>query len=145
MSTETLRWPVVARGSVVGLAVMVPTTAVAAVLDHSVHRFADSGWAPLFALVILVAYALAGMSAGRLVRDAPLSNGAVAALGALVLWLPIRVLIWAIRHDEHGLFGGRRPVMPVGQLFLQAVLAVALGALGGALAARATQRRAGAP
>ncbi len=132
----------VARGAAIGLLLFVPISAVRVLIDRSVEDFDHSGWAPLFALAIFAVYAIAGFVAARIATDAPYSNGIVAAIGALVLWLPIRTVIWAIRDSSQSLFGGTDPVFTPGRILGQVVFAAALGALGGVVAARRLARRA---
>jgi hypothetical protein len=137
----TIDWRVVLRGSLIGLAVIVPVTVLRAVLDREIADFDDSGWIyPLF-LLILVGYAAAGCVAGRSRPDAPLAHGALAGLGVLALWIPIRVVIWAVREDGRGLFSGDRAALAPGQLFGALVVAAALAMLGALVAARIEQRR----
>lgn len=132
----TVDWPAVARGALLGLALIIPVTILGAVLDRSVHNFEDSGWRVLLALLIVVAFVPAGGYAARLARDAPLTNGALAGLGAFVVWLPVRVLIWLTRDDNKGLVSGRDPVFRPAQVFGLLVISTALGMLGGYLASR---------
>ena len=123
---DTVDWRVVLRGACFGLAVIVPVTVVRVILDREVHDFDDSGWIyPLFVL-ILVAYGLAGWIAGRARPDAPLSHGALAGLGAFVLWIPIRIVIWAVREDGRALFSGDDAALSPGQVFGQLVIAAAI-------------------
>lgn len=129
-------WPAVARGALLGLALIIPTTIVGAVLDRSLDNFEDSGWRYLLALLVLAAFVPAGAYAARLVRNAPLTNGALAGLGAFLAWVPVRVLIWLARDDPQGLVSGRDPVFRLGQVFGFVVLSTALGMLGGYLASR---------
>ena len=134
-------WRAIVRGAVVGLAVIVPTTVLRVVLDRELRDFDDSGWIyPLFVL-ILVAYGLAGWVAGRARPDAPLSHGALAALGAFVLWIPIRIVIWAVREDGRALFSGDDAALSPGQVFGQLVIASAIGMLAAVVAARLETRR----
>jgi hypothetical protein len=135
----TVDWAAVARGALLGLALIIPTTIVSAVLDRSIDNFEDSGWRVLLALLIIAAFVPAGAYAGRLARDAPLSNGALAGLGAFVAWLPLRVVIWLTRDDNQGLVSGRDPVFRPGQVFGFLVISTALGMLGGVLASRRTR------
>jgi hypothetical protein len=135
----TVAWPAVARGALLGLALIIPTTIVGAVLDRSIDDFEDSGWRVLLALLVVFAFVPAGTYAARLVRDAPLTNGALAGLGAFVLWIPLRVLIWLTRDDNQGLVSGRDPVFRLGQVFGFIVISAALGMLGGAIAMRRRQ------
>ena len=74
--------------------------------------------------------------ASRLAVDAPYSNGIVAAIGAFVLWIPIRILIWAVRDSDQHLFSGTAPVFTPARILGQVVFAAALGAIGGVIAAR---------
>jgi hypothetical protein len=132
----TVDWPAVVRGALLGLALIVPTTIVGAVLDRSIDDFEDSGWRVLLAGLVVLAFGPAGAYAARLARTAPLTNGALAGLGAFVVWLPARVLIWLTRDDNQGLVSGRDPVFRLGQLFGFLVISTALGMLGGFLASR---------
>ena len=126
----------VARGAAIGLFLFVPISALRVLIDRNVENFDDSGWAPLFALAIFAVYVITGFVAARIATEAPYSNGIVAAIGALVLWLPIRTLIWAIRDSGQQLFGGTDPVFTPGRILGQVVFAAALGAIGGVVAAR---------
>ena len=130
------------RGALMGLIVIVPVAVLYALLDRAVDDFPSSAWAPLFALAIVAAYVVAGIGAGRIALGAPLSNGALAGLGALGIWLPLRVLIWALREASNHLFTGADPVFSISRLLGQAVIAVGLGALGAYFAARKTRRAA---
>jgi hypothetical protein len=126
----------VARGAAVGLLLFVPIAAVRAVVDDNVGDFDHSSWAPVFALALLAVYLVAGYVGGRNSEDAPYSNGMVAAIGAFVLWIPIRLLIWALRDTSQGLVTGATPVFGIPAVFTQLVLAAALGAFGGWIAGR---------
>lgn len=132
----TVDWPAIARGALLGLALIIPVTILGAVLDRSIDNFEDSGWRVLLALLIVVAFVPAGAYAARLARDAPLTNGALAGLGAFVVWLPVRLLIWLTRDDNKGLVSGHNPVFRPGQVFGFLVISTALGMLGGYLASR---------
>jgi hypothetical protein len=133
---STPDWRTLARGALVGLVVIVPTTILRVVLDREVHDFDDSGWIyPLF-LLVLVGYLLAGLTAGRARPDEPLTHGILAGVGVLVCWIPIRVVIWVAREDGRGLFSGDRAALRPGQVFGALVIAAALGMLGGWLGAR---------
>lgn len=126
----------VARGAAIGLMLFVPISALRVIADHNLNDFDHSGWAPVFAIALLAVYLIAGYMSGRVAPDAPYSNGMVAAIGAFVLWIPIRLLIWAVRDTSQGLFSGTTPVFTVPAVFTQLVLAAALGAVGGWLAGR---------
>jgi hypothetical protein len=133
----------VVRGALAGLVVIVPVTVLRAVVGHQVDDFDHSGWAIVFFFAILFAYGLAGWVAGSTALRAPLTNGALAGFGAILLWLPLRILIWAIRHDHRGLFTGARPAITLGELFGALVLGAAVGIVGALLAARRVSRSAG--
>ena len=135
-------WGAVTRGALFGLAVLVAASVVEAILDHNVDSFQDSGWIyPLF-VVILVGYALGGWHAGRHAPDAALTNGTLAGLGAFVLWVPVRILIWVVRDEDRGLFTGHSPALRPGQILGHLVIAAGLGLLGGYLGGRAAARAA---
>jgi hypothetical protein len=137
-----LDWRVVLRGALVGLAVIVPVTVVRVVLDREIADFDDSGWIyPLFVL-ILVGYWAAGWVAGRARPDAPLAHGALAGVGVLVLWIPIRVVIWAVREDERGLVSGKHAALRPGQVFGALVIATTFAMFGAVVAAWLRRRRA---
>ena len=53
---------------------------------------------------MLVSYAVGGFVAGHAAPDAALTNGTLAGLGAFVLWIPVRILIWVVRDEDKGLF-----------------------------------------
>ncbi len=140
-TTSGVDWRVVLRGALVGLAVIAPVSVLGAVLDHEMTDFDSSGWRyPLFVL-ILVGYATAGWVAGRARPDSPLTHAALAGMGAFVLWIPIRVAIWAAREGGRGLVSGDRAVLRPGQLFGQFVIAAALAMVGAFLASRIAARR----
>jgi hypothetical protein len=133
-------WPAVLRGALLGLCVLVGASVAEAILDRNLDNFNDSGWIhPLF-VAILVGYALGGWLAGRLVPDAFLTNGALAGVGAFVLWVPVRIAIWLVRDEHRGLFSGHSPALRPGQLFGHLVIAAALGMLGGFIGSRPAAR-----
>jgi hypothetical protein len=135
-----VHWRSVVNGALFGLGLLVVVSVVEAILDNNLSDFDDTGWIyPLFVLV-LVSYAVGGFVAGHAAPDAALTNGTLAGLGAFVLWIPVRILIWVARDEDHGLFSGRAPVLRPGQLFGHLVIAAALGMLGGWLGGRAVAR-----
>lgn len=138
MTTDTtgiVRHAVV-RGVIAGAFVIMLVAVFGGIIDRSIDDFDDSGWPFVLFLGILFAYAAAGYGAGRLAVRAPLSNGALAGVGAFAVWIPVRIVIWAIREDSGGLFSGDEPVLTIGGLFANLVFATALGMLGAVLAAR---------
>ena len=134
MSTFDAR--AVGRGALAGLLVIVPLTAIRAVLDHEIDDFDESAWVALFAIALFAAYVIAGVIAGRRTPDAPLSNGLLAGVGAFLLWLPLRVLIWLGRGESQGLFTGSDPVFTASQILGQLVFAAVFGLIGGIVGAR---------
>lgn len=137
---DAIDWPVILRGATAGLSVIVPVTVVRAILDRDVTDFNNSGWVyPLF-ILLLAAYVLAGFVAGRGAPRAPLTHGALAGLGSVALWIPIRIVIWVVREQGRGLVSGDRAALPPGQLFGALVISVGLGMLGGIVGARARRR-----
>lgn len=138
---DGIDWRVVLRGALVGLAVIVPVTVLRVVIDREVRDFEHSGWKfPLFVLV-LVAYFVAGWIAGKARGDTPLTHGALAGVGVIILWIPIRIVIWAVREDGRGLVAGEDAVLRPGQVFGAFVISAGVGMLGGVLAAHFHQRR----
>jgi hypothetical protein len=138
-------WGAIGRGALAGLAVMIAVSLLNAVLDHEVTDFDDSGWQyPLFVLV-LVGYGLAGWvgqwsAVQRGNRDTPLMVGALAGIGVLVGWLPIRIVIWLVRDESRGLFTGDDAALRPGQMFGHVVIAAGLGMLGAYFASRVARR-----
>ena len=138
-----VHWRAVARGALVGFSVIVPVTVLHAILDHEIRDFDDSGWRAFLYLFILGGFFAAGWVAGRLQSDTPFMHGALAATGTLLLWIPARVVIWAVREDDRGLFSGKDAALRPGQIFGSLVVAAAIGMLGAWLAARAAERARG--
>ena len=129
-------WRAVGRGALLGLLVLVAASVIEAILDRNIDTFRDSGWIyPLF-VAILFGYALGGWQTGRLVPEAALTNGLLAGLGAFVLWIPVRIVIWLVRDENRGLFTGHSPALRPGQILGHLVIAAALGMFGGWLGAR---------
>jgi hypothetical protein len=128
------------RGAVVGTALIVVITITGAIIDRSVDDFDDTGWPVTIFLAILAAYAVAGWWAGRVTTGGPLTTGALAGLGAFAVWVPVRILIWAVRDDSRGLFSGDDAVFSVGGVFANLVFAATLGMVGGLVGARRAAR-----
>ena len=136
-------WHAVFRGATAGLFFLVLASVAEAILDRNIDSFRDSGWIyPLF-ILILFGYTLGGFGAGRLAPQAALSNGLLAGVGAFVLWIPVRIVIWLLRDEHRGLVSGHSPALPPGQIVGHLVIAAALGMFGGYLGARSVNRAAG--
>jgi hypothetical protein len=131
---STIDWGAVSRGVSVGLAVIVPVTVVRAVLDRDLTDLSHSGWIYPLSALILVAYGLAGWVAARAAPGGALRHGALAGLGAVVVWIPVRVVIWAVRESGRGLVSGDRAALPPGQVLGALVLGVLVGMVGAGLA-----------
>ena len=135
-------WPAILRGALVGVVLLAVVSVIAAIIDHNVRDFDDSGWIyPLF-VATLASYGVAGWIGGRAAPAGPLSSGALAGVFAFVFWIPVRILIWLVRDEHKGLFTGHAPVLRPGQLFGHLVIAAGLGMVGGWLASRVVVRRA---
>ncbi len=112
------------------MAIIIPITILGAVLERTLDDpcGADSNWIGLLAVGIFVAYVIAGFTAGAAVPSGTLSNGSLAGLGAFVLWIPVRLFIYAIRgdvaHCSHHIF-------TVGQIVAHLLFGAAFGMLGG--------------
>jgi len=126
----------IGRGALIGAGLILVISIAGAVIDRAVDDFDDSGWPVTIFLAILVAYAIAGWWAGRAAPASPLTIGALAALGAFAAWVPIRILIWAVRDDSKGLFSGDDAVFTIGGVFANLVFAATLGMVGALVAAR---------
>lgn len=99
--TPLISWTDAGRGALTGtglllLGGMVFSSFSAEVLETSEFKFG------VF-LLQLAAFALAGGIAGYAVDDAPVPNGFVAAVGTLLLWIPIRTGIWWIAQQDTGI------------------------------------------
>lgn len=77
--------PAVALGALVALAVAVPAAILAQTLDEVGSVDDDSAWLVVLFVVILAAMVAGGWFAATRRPDAPLTNGALAALSAYVL------------------------------------------------------------
>jgi hypothetical protein len=115
------------RGIVAGSVLVLPVSILGALLKRE-HHHGGSGWLFVAFLAILYGYATAGYGAARTRPEAPLTHGILAGLGAFLVWL-IASLVVRLARGEHLGFG-------VVDVVSNALLAVALGAVGGLLAAR---------
>ncbi|HEY6319523.1 MAG TPA: hypothetical protein VI462_16755 [Acidimicrobiia bacterium] len=134
------RWAIegraVARGAAVGLAVIVPVTIARALVERHVNDLSSSAWIYPLSILVLAAYAAAGVTAARAAHQAPVLQGGVAALAAVVAWLPVRALIWAIRENGRGLVSGDRAALPPADVLGALALGLVVGMLAAALAVR---------
>ena len=119
----------VGAGAVVGVVV----AGVMILLWQVVDALADVEDSPvvfLFYLVVVAGWVAAGVVAGRRSPDAPYSNGAVAALVAVVPVAVIGIVIALVRSDD----------VPVVEMVFNAMVATCAGIGGGLLAGRSTIR-----
>jgi hypothetical protein len=135
----------VARGAAVGLAVIVPVTIARAVVERHVPDLSTSAWIYPLSILVLVAYAAAGFEAARSAQQAPVLQGGVAALAAVAAWLPIRVVVWAVREQGRGLVSGDRAALPPADVLGALALGLVVGMLGAVLAVRLARHDAPAP
>jgi predicted permease len=75
----------VVAGAAVALAICVPAAILAQVLDEAGSVDDDSSWLLVLFAVILVGMGIGGYVAANRRLDAPLTNSAIAALGAYLL------------------------------------------------------------
>jgi len=134
-------WGAVTRGASAGLAVIVPVTIVRAVLERDLTDLSRSGWIYPLSALILVAYGLAGWVAARAAPGGALRHGALAGVAAVVVWIPVRIVIWAVRESGRGLVSGARAALPPGQVLGALVLGLVVGMAGAAVATRARRRQ----
>ena len=126
--------PVAARRGARGLLVIVPLSALRVVIDQNGRDFDHSGWVPLFAIALFVAYVVAGVVAGtrrarRAAVERPPRRGrrvrAVDPAPGADLGDPRRGAGPVQRPD---------PVFTPGRILGQLVFAAAFGAFGGWIA-----------
>jgi hypothetical protein len=130
----------VRQGALLGLFVIVPATIAQEVLLAAVDDPCnDPVVFPIF-LIIMGAFFLAGHRAARGVSDSPYTHAVLGALGALGVWLPIRMvknLLFggAFVSDDCGTDGtGFLAVMI--SIVTVALMAMSVGILGGMVASR---------
>lgn len=130
MSTELVDPRAVAVGAGVALAICVPAAILAQVLDQAGTVDDDPSWLVVLFVVIVLGMGVGGHVAGLRQLDAPLSNGAVAALAAYLLVQTIG----AIRLLASG------DTVTWAAIPFFALLASAAGMTGGFVAERRTRR-----
>jgi len=118
--TTLLDGRAVLAGAIVGLVVAVPTIVLSSLADA--HPRSNAVFLPF--LVYLAGLVAGGWRAGRLRRDAPLSNGGVAALAAYAV-LAVAASVVRVVSDRS---------LDVVSLAFNAFLAGSAGILGGLLA-----------
>ena len=132
--------PALARGALIGLAVIAPVSLADVVLS-AVDGLDEEAWVFGLFAIILGAFFLAGYQAARAAHAAPYTHGALGALGAFALWLPLRVVTRAVVGERllgragDGAFDVLLAVLTV------ALLAMSFGILGGLVASRGSVAR----
>jgi hypothetical protein len=132
--------PALARGALIGLAVIAPVSLADIVLS-AVDGLDEGAWVFGLFAIILGAFFLAGYQAARAAHAAPYTHGALGALGAFALWLPLRVVTRAVVGERllgragDGAFDVLLAVLTV------ALLAMSFGILGGLVASRGSVSR----
>lgn len=140
-TTRVVAPEAIGRGALVGFVALLPVVLVIALLERGIDEFDTSAWAAVSFVLLLGVFLLAGWAAGTVRPDAPLTNGSLAGLGTFVIWIPLRILIWAVRGGQ-GLVSGEDPVLNPGAILMAFVLAGTFGLLGALLAARRARRSA---
>lgn len=90
----------VATGAAVALAICVPAAILAQVLDEAGTVDDDSSWLLVLFAVILVGMGVGGYVAATRRLDAPLTNSAVAALGAYLLVQTVGAVRLLVAGDD---------------------------------------------
>ena len=100
MISDLIHPRAVAVGAGVALAICVPAAILAQILDDAGSVDDDSGWLLVLFGVILVGMGLGGYAAAVRRLDAPLTNGAVAALAAYLLVQTIGAIRLLLSGDD---------------------------------------------
>jgi hypothetical protein len=138
---QTIDWPWVWRGAVAGTVLVAMVSAIGLLLDRNVDNFDASAWVPILAVALLVAFVAAGFIGARGSR-VPVSTGTLAGLGAYLVWLVLRVIIYLARESsDKDLFGGHHPVFTVWSLVAWFIIAMVLGMIGARIGARYPHHR----
>ena len=88
------------RGITVGLVVIVPVSVAVEALERNVDDLDGSPWLFIPFVAILGAYVLAGRFAAMAAPASPLTHAALAAFGAFVGWMVVRVLVPVIQGND---------------------------------------------
>lgn len=143
--SHVVSWAAAANGAVAGAAALVIVSIAIVITQRNVDHFSDTGWPKFFAILLLLGFLLAGWVAGRIAPDAPLTNGLIAGAGAMIIWIPLRILIWLVRDEGKGLISGTDPALPIGSVVLGIGVGAVLGLVGAVVAARLARRSTAAP
>lgn len=135
MNNDLISPLAVGRGALYGLLALLPVVLATALAESNIDEFDTSGWAALAFVALVLCFGYAGWVAGTVDVEAPLTNGSLAGLGAFMMWIPLRVLIWAVRGDQ-GLFSGDNAVFNPGALLVFVVISGVAGMVGAVISAR---------
>jgi hypothetical protein len=130
----------IGRGALFGLAVIAPVSLADVVLS-SVDGFDEDAWVFLLFAIILGAFFLAGFQAAKTAVEAPYTHGALGALGAFALWLPLRIVTRAVIGERVLGRPGDGAIEVLVALLTVALLAMSFGILGGLVASRGSRSR----
>ncbi|MGB2758246.1 MAG: hypothetical protein WBD02_11370 [Acidimicrobiia bacterium] len=98
--TPLISWIDVARGAGAGAGILILGGVGFGFLSSDILGTTDFRFYVF--LLQLAAFFLAGYTAGYAVDDAPASNGMVAALGTIAVWVPVRALLWHMNQRSEG-------------------------------------------
>jgi hypothetical protein len=129
----------VGRGALVGLCVIAPVSIIDLVLS-AVDQLDEGVVVFGLFIAILAAFFLAGFRAAHAARTAPYTHGALGALAAFGLWLPLRIVTRVLTGERLLGRAGDGPLDIAVALLTVALLAMSFGIMGGLLAARAQER-----
>lgn len=130
----------VGQGAVLGLLVIAPVS-LADIALSAVDGLDEGVWVFFLFALILGAFFLAGHRAALRADGAPYTHGALGALAAFALWLPLRVATRALIGER--LLGreGDAALDVVMAVATVALLSMSFGILGGLVASRGSARR----
>lgn len=121
-----LSWPAVGRGVLAGVWLLAVVLVAQLILLIGSDDPSDA-WAWILLALLLWGFARSGGRAARLAGERPITHGTLAALGLLVAWIPLRLIIGIAGDSDN-------PVAGIGA-------AIGLAALSGALAGVRELRR----
>lgn len=128
---QGLDWAAIGHGAARGLLLILPVIGLQLAATAASDDDLPGALVAVLFLGILLAFAAAGARAGSEGRHAPRAHGSLAAVGALLVWLPLRILV-AVIGD------GGNPVRGIGAAIVFAVGMGAVGGIWGAYRARPT-------
>jgi putative membrane protein (TIGR04086 family) len=123
LAVALLRRDALLKGMAVAVVVCLPLTLAANVVHDDRP---DSTLLPILFLAVAVGFGVAGFVGGRAARDAPFSNGAVAALSGFVVLAVISILVRVVGDEP----------LHLGRLVGSGLIAYAAGLAGAAVATR---------